>query len=318
MGDDAGVRPMSLFGSVNFTSRMVTAFLLVTGLFLCLGSALGLTRALCLTEGCKLYQGYAFLGLSLHVWGAATFGTGLILLLCPLGQLSAYRHYLHVCIWAEILLLAWQVTYLPCSECLLVGLIWGLLALVEMRDRVSVKVWSVVFLVALVLMGKDLLHPWPVYGDKAAAVKVYFSPSCPGCKIEINKLLAGGEADLGRVAFLPVALKSGDYARVEAFQNVLRQTLDLNQAFQACWSETVHVPAEWEEWLTVRLGLLRNRMVLARMGVNKIPVVVSGSAAMVSGGHADEAGECGFEEGKDCADQARMTIHDGFKLRGNL
>jgi hypothetical protein len=33
-----------------------------------------------------------------------------------------------------------QVIYLLCSEYLLVGLIWGLLALMEMRDRLTVKV----------------------------------------------------------------------------------------------------------------------------------------------------------------------------------
>jgi hypothetical protein len=327
MGEVAGVRPYRFIESVNLTSRAVSAVLLLAGLVLCLGSALGLTKALCLTEGCKLYQGYSFLGLSLHVWGAGAFGTGLILLLCPLGRLSAYRRFLQICLWAEIVLLAWQVIYLPCSECLLVGLIWGLLALVEMRDRISFKVWSVVFLVALVLMSKDLLHPWPVYGGTGAVMKVYFSPSCPGCKSEINKLLAGGEVDLGRVAFFPVALKSGDYERVEAFQNVLKHTLNIPQAFQAFWSETVHAPVGWREWLTVRLGLLRNRMVLARMGINKIPLVVSGSAGMVTGAQAGNAGECGFEEGKDCADSmgpaaqpdsTKQIGRDGFRIKGQV
>lgn len=301
MGDIAGVRPVSLIKSVHLSSRMVSAVLLLAGLTLCLGSALGLTGALCLTEGCKLYKGYSFLGLSLHVWGAAAFGTGLILLMFRVSNRSAYCRFLRFCLWAEILLLAVQVIYLPCSECLLVGLIWGLLGLVEFWDRLTFKVWSGVFLVALVLMGKDLLHPWPLYGSADAGVKIYFSPSCPGCKIEIGKLLAGGEVDHGRVAFFPVALKSGDYERVEAFKNVLRHTLNVDQAFQAAWMDTAHAPAGWGEWLTVRLGLLRNRMVLARMGVNKIPLVVSGSASVVTGAHAAETGECGFDSGDSCA-----------------
>lgn len=327
MGVVAKVRPISLIETVNLNSRAVSAFLLLTGLVLCLGSALGLTKALCLTEGCRLYQGYGFLGLSMHIWGALAFAAGLIMLLCPLCRLAVYRRFLHFCLWAEIVLLTWQVIYLPCSECLLVGLIWGLLAMLEMRERLSFKIWSGVFLVALVLLGKDLLHPWPVYGQTGSAVKVFFSPSCPGCRGEIEKLLAGGEVDLGRVAFYPVALKSGDYERVEAFQNVLKYTLDIPQAFQAFWSETVNAPVGWREWLTVRIGLLRNRMVLARMGVNKIPLVVSGSAGMVTGAQEGDAGECGFEEGKDCADSMghaaqpdsiKQIGRDGFRIKGKV
>jgi len=196
--------------------------------------------------------------------------------------------------------------------------IWGLLALLELRDRVAFKVWNAVFLIAAVLLCKDMLRPWPVYGQTSASVQVYFSPSCPGCQKEIEKLLAArnlassGESDLDRVAFYPVALKPGDYERVEAFQNVLGLTLNVEQAFQACWSKTVHAPAPWGQWLTVRLGLLRNRMILARMGVNKIPLVVSGSVAMESG---SSSGECGFVEGKDC-DQA--AIHGVPSMGGNL
>jgi hypothetical protein len=298
MGEIAGVRPASLFESVNLSRRLVSAVLLLAGLGLCLGSALGFTGALCLTEGCKLYQGYSFLGLSLHIWGAAAFGAGLLLLLCAVGRVSLYRRFLHLCLWAEIVLLAWQVVYLPCSECLLVGLVWGLLALVEFKDRRVFKVWSVVFLVALVLMGKGMLNPWPVYGSADAGVKVYFSPSCPSCREEIDKLLAGGEAGLDRVTFYPVALKSSDYERVEAFQNVLRLTLNLEQAFQACWTETVPAPSNLRDRLAVRLGLLRNRLVLARMGLSKVPVVVSGSA--VSGLVA--SGECDLVAGEDCGD----------------
>jgi hypothetical protein len=299
MRDVAANQPISLSKALCFDARPVSGMLLLFGLLLCLGSVFGLTEALCLTKGCQLYQGYDFLGLSLHIWGAAAFGAALVLLIYRPGF---YRRFLHLCLWAEIILLAGQVIYLPCSECLLVGLIWGLLALLEMRERISVKIWSVVFLMALVLMGKDLLYPWPVYGHADAAVKVYFSPSCKACRGEIEKLLAGGEVDLNRVAFFPVALKARDYERVEIFQSVLNQTLSLDEAFQACWSGAVHAPEGWPNSLMVRFGLMRNRMILSRMGVNKIPLVVSGSVATRSG---VPEGDCRFEAGKDCADTVK-------------
>lgn len=57
------------------------------------------------------------------------------------GPLVGLPQFLHVCSWVEIVLLARQVVYLSCSECLLVGLVWGLLALLEIRNRLSVKIW---------------------------------------------------------------------------------------------------------------------------------------------------------------------------------
>jgi len=295
-GVQAGMAKVSILGS-----RPGAAALLLAGMVICLGSALGLTGALCVTEGCRVYQDYSLLGLSLHIWGAAAFGTGLFLLLW---SMTLYRLFLYLCLWAEIVLLAWQVIYLPCSECLLTGLIWGALALVEIRERLPVKVWSVVFLAALVLMGKDLVRPWPVYGDAQASMQVYFSPTCPGCREEIGKLLAGGEVDPGRVAFMPVALKSGDCERIEVWQTVFRRTLNVDQAFQACWSENMYTTAGWRDWLTVRLGLICNRLMLARMGVNKIPVVVSGAVGL---GSVSTTGECGFDEGRDCPEQAAVV-----------
>jgi hypothetical protein len=299
MRDIAAIQPIRLNKALCFDTRPVSGMLLLFGLLLCLGSAFGLTKSLCLTEGCQLYQGYGFLGLSLHIWGAAAFGAALVLLIY---RPEFYRRFLHFCLWAEIILLVWQVIYLPCSECLLVGLIWGLLALLEMRERISVKIWSAVFLMALALLGKDLLHPWPVYGRADAEVKVYFSPSCKACRGEIEKLLAGEETNLNRVAFFPVALKADDYDRVEIFQSVLNQTLSLDQAFQACWSGAVHAPLGWPNSVMVRFGLMRNRMILSRMGVNKIPLVVSGSVATRSG---LPEGDCRFEGGKDCADTVK-------------
>jgi hypothetical protein len=289
--------------AVSFGSRVISALLLLAGMVLCLAASYGFTEALCITEGCRIYQGYSFLGFSLHAWGAAAFGVGLILLRC---NMPVYRRFLHLCLWAEIVLLSIQAVYLPCSECLLVGLIWGLLALLEIRERVSVKIWSAVFLAALVFLGKDLLHPWPVYGRADAAMQVYFSPSCKACRGEIEKLLTGGEAGREQVAFIPVALEADDCQRVYSLQHVLNQTLNLDQAFQACWSKDVQISMGWRDWLAVDLGLIRNRLILARMGARKVPFVVSGSVAPVSTAATEE---CGLFDGKDCADDLTPESH---------
>jgi hypothetical protein len=212
---------------------------------------------------------------------------------------TLYRRFLTACLWAEIILLVYQVAYLSCSECLVVGLIWGMLALQEMRGSVPVKIWSTVFLVALILLGKDMLRPWPVYGNPDAPVKVFFSPSCPACRVEIAKLLLSGAAEPGHVAFFPVALNDEDFHRINLFQHVLDYTWNIDRAFQYCWSGSDQVKVGWQKWLEVKLGLARNKLILARMGFRKIPLVISG---FVTSGKNEGAGDCDLERNHDCSE----------------
>jgi len=285
--------------------RSISAILLLTGLALCLASIFGLGK-ICISEGCQVYQDYSLLGLSFYTWGALAFGSGLVLMV---NQSKYYRGFIFVCLWAEIMLLAYQVIYLPCSECLLVGLLWGCLAFMEIRERVSLTIWSALFLAALVLFGKEMLQPWPVYGRTDAPVKVYFSPTCSACKEEIGKLLSGSEADWNRVAFCPVAMSEEDCRRICWMKHVLDNTLDLNQAFRACWSGDSMVALDWREWLNLKLGLIKNRIVLARMGADKIPLVVSGS--LVAG---EATGDCDLFSGEDCIE----TINSGHTGHNQL
>lgn len=309
MGDVAGVQDAGLIKTsseilmrkVRINSPMLSAVLLAIGTLFCVLSASGFTKTLCVTEGCQIYQNYNLFGLSLHIWGAAAFALGLLLLAY---RPALYPRFIATCLWGEILLITYQVIYLPCSECLLVGLIWGLLAVLQIRERLSVKIWSVVFLIALVMLSKDLLHPWALYGPGDAQVKVYFSPSCKACRTEIEQLLAGKDAAREKVAFFPVALHEKDLDRVHSFQSALSRTMNLDLAFQACWTDADQNQMNWREWLKLMLGLIKNRLILARMGVHKIPLVLSGSLAPVSG---EATGECDFDKIKDCEKTAKTS-----------
>ncbi|MBW1952075.1 MAG: hypothetical protein JRI50_10725 [Deltaproteobacteria bacterium] len=296
-----------LAGVLKSRSCSISALLLLTGLVVCLASIWGLTETLCITKGCQVYQSYHFLGLSFYAWGAAAFGAGLVLLVCNAGY---YRVFIYGCLLVEIVLLAYQVIYLPCSECLLVGLLWGSLGFLAIKERISLTLWSALFLAALVILGKEMVAPWPVYGHTDAPVKVYFSPTCPACKEEIGKLLSGGEADWNRVAFCPVAMSEEDCKRLCGMKFVLDRTLNLAQAFQACWSGNAEVRLGWEEWLKLRLGLIKNRIVLARMGADKIPLVVSGSLAA-----GEATGDCDLFSGEDCIGMVNLG-HTGHNHLG--
>jgi hypothetical protein len=42
------------------------------------------------------------------------------------------------------------------------GLVWGLVGLLTIPHRVM-KVWAVLFLAAVEMLGKELIKPWPVH-----------------------------------------------------------------------------------------------------------------------------------------------------------
>lgn len=279
-------------------NRLASALLLVAGPIICLLALSGYSGKLCLTEGCQIYRGFKLWGISLHHVGGAAFVLGLYWLY---RKAPMYSVYIRLCLWAETALLAFQTLYLPCSECLIIGLIWGLLGMLTFpRQRVT-KIWAVLFLVAMTLLAKDLIKPWPVYGGQDSEVKVFFSPSCKHCRETILDLLAGGHQG-DNVAFFPVALDGEDAGRVAKFQQVLNQTGDyqgtfpaglrvnhLWQAFQACWSSSAPCSLGLTAWLKLHLGLLRNKLILARMGAKEVPLVLSKAIAFGGTG-----GGCSF------------------------
>lgn len=276
-----------------FNIRLVSSLLLGAGLVLCLLALSGLNSKLCLTEGCQIYRGYKLWGFSLHHVGGAAFALGLFWLF---KKSPMYADFIRLCLWGEVALLAFQTVFLPCSECLMIGLLWGLVGMLTIPRRRVVKVWAVLFLAAVAMFGKELVKPWPVYGSQESAVKVFFSPSCRHCRETIENLMAGGLKG-EEVAFIPVALEGDDPQRVARFQQVLSDKLNLWQAFQACWGAPEPCSLGILGWLKLHLGLIRNKMVLARMGANEVPLVMS--KAMAWGG---TGGGCSFTDPlADCA-----------------
>ena len=297
----------------NQKNRLVSGLLLVAGLALCLLAILGWNGKLCLTEGCQIYRGYKLWGFSLHHLGVAAFALGLFWLY---KKSSLYADFIRLCLWGETALLAFQTLFLPCSECLLIGLLWGMVGLLTIPRHRVMKVMAVLFLTASAMLAKDLIKPWPVYGGQDSAVKVFFSPSCKHCQDIILNLLAGGYQGED-VAFFPVALEGDDADRVARFQQVLsgvgsraggqrefiptdvgvNHRMNLWRAFQACWASSEPCPLGLSDWLKLHLGLLRNKLTLARMGAKEVPLVLSKAMTLAGNG-----GGCSFGEPKaDCS-----------------
>jgi len=271
--------------------RLTSGLLLAFGLVLCLLALTGLNGKLCLTEGCQIYRGFKLWGFSLHHVGGAAFALGLYWLY---RRSPFYKDFIRLCLWGETALLAFQAAFLPCSECLLIGLIWGLVGFLTIPRHRVMKLWAVLFLAAMAILVKDLVKPWPVYGGEDSAVKVFFSPSCDHCREMILNLMAG-DIQGEDVAFYPVALEGDDLHRVASFRQTLSESLNLWKAFQACWGSPKPCALGLSDWLNLHLGLLRNKMILARMGAKEVPLILS--KAMAWGG---TGGGCSFEEKPDC------------------
>jgi len=250
------------------------------GLVLCLLNAAG-ADIFCLTDGCAIYASYSLFGLSIYSGGAAGFAVILVLALLS-GKSGFGRSLLFWTIFIglilDMVLLAWQLMYWPCSSCLAVAVLLGgagagfWLKFPHLHRRLLkgvLLVWVVMLVPAAVAAGKEILvSPWMIYGSPKADIQVFFSPTCPACSTEVAKLLKSAELD--RVAFYPVAKNERDVRLVAA---LLRQDVavaqDLGKLFQ------IEPDATLEPSLELRWQLARNKMVLARHGAQMIPFIVS-------------------------------------------
>lgn len=256
--------------------RLYAAGIALAGVLFCLAAGLGGAEALCLTQGCSLYQDVQVLGLSLWWWGAGAFA-GLLALCLAAPLLWAWRAAAAFVV-ADCVFLAWMALSVPCVNCLVAAcLFFALLAaLTLMRGSWHPAVllpgvlWLMLFTPNAVAVAQELVGPWPIRGQLQDPVRVFFSPSCPACNDALDGLLASGERNL---AFFPVAENDEDQLRLQ----VLQTELDKGQSFANAYAkirrgtpapEGVTVP------LTLRLNLLRNKVALSRMGFSRIPVLV--------------------------------------------
>jgi hypothetical protein len=250
------------------------------GLTLCLLNAAG-AGLFCLTSGCALYAGYSLFGLSFYVYGAIAFGV-IVLLAASAGKIPRAAPWLGGIILAglalDLLFLVWQLLYWPCSSCLVVALLLGWTAVGFWRTyprlcrhlyKGVLLVWLALWIPSAVAAGKEvLLTPWAIYGPADASVRVFFSPTCPACVTEVNKLLQSSE--VARMAFYPIAKNDRDLRLIATLlQEGVAQPADLGRLFAADLKEAQD-PSQQLRW-----RLAKNKMALARYGAQTIPLILS-------------------------------------------
>lgn len=250
------------------------------GLALCLLNAAG-ADLFCLTTGCNLYAGYSLFGLSFFFYGALGFGV-IFLLAIRAKKVSRAPVLLGGIILAalalDLLFLVWQILYWPCSSCLVVAFLLGWTAVGFRRTyprwqrhlfQGVLLAWFVLLIPVTVATGKEvLLKPWAIYGPAEASVRVFFSPTCPACKSEVNKLLQSSE--VAHMAFYPIAKNEKDVRLLTALlQAGITQPAHLGSLFSAELNEATN-PS-----LRLRWRLAKNKMTLAQLGIQTIPLILS-------------------------------------------
>ena len=152
----------------------------LAGMLFCCWNLWGAPEALCVTEGCRLFQNVAVAGVSLWAVGAGAFA-GLLLAallgLAPLGRCaSAFGLAL------DCALLCVMIAAAPCFNCLIIGLLLALTFLafrsacggrsggrrIGERPRAGhsvsllFAVWGVLFLLDAGVVAHGLMKTWPL------------------------------------------------------------------------------------------------------------------------------------------------------------
>jgi hypothetical protein len=263
------------------------------GTAFCILAALGLTDAVCATEGCALFKGVAIFGLDLYWIGAAFFlGISLLLLLQRWRrELSASVIWLLTAgLVVDAFLLAVQAVTAPCLSCLIVAGLLGVTVLMLLPGSTllarTAVVWAVIFVAALAGVARDQLAPVPAFGSSDAAVKVFFSPSCFACQMELQEL--AGKSHLHKdLALYPVANEPGDLEAIHRFRRTVAESGSLPMAVDALFSAGEGLSPG--ESLRLQVVSFRNKVFLARAGARSIPYVLTSSPALLHSASARQA-----------------------------
>jgi len=181
---------------------------------------------------------------------------------------------------ADVPFLLWQAALMPCASCLTVASLIFLVffASHEWRiagwPRIVASVFVLLVAVNVSALAKDAIQPIPIYGASDAKLKVFFSPSCPSCVEVINELARSRQLD--QAAFYPVA-KAGEDQRYLCKLNCdLEAGEDFLTAFMSCKETAADDRAGWLQQVRFKSSLMINKVALARMGVNQVPLVMGG------------------------------------------
>ena len=271
---------------INIHQENLLLTIALMGFFYCFLFFHGKINFICHSQGCLIYKNYSLLGISFYLWGAGAFLVCSLLLLSKKSiAFNLFRYFCLCCFLIEIGLLIYQAIFLPCSSCLIAGLIWGGLFFLTFIGFQKTKkiwpytlftVWCFFFLFNLFSLIKSQIQPWAIFGSPDAPVKIFFSPTCPACKEVIKEIVDTNVVNSEDIALFPIAKNYDDYKKICLLQCELNKKQSLDKALALCWQNIC--PDEnfslWQK-IKLRLKLLKNKIVLTKMGLIKIPIILT-------------------------------------------
>lgn len=275
------------------TREFAALLMALAGLVFSVLSALGLTDAVCVTDGCSLFRGTTVLGIDLYWFGAFFFGVTAALIASQVSRREPLRRrrpssllvlWLSGGLVVSALLLGIQALTTPCLSCLIVaGLLGGTALLLLPGAKMlawPLLIWALVLVAALSGLARQQFEPVPVFGGPEATVRVFFAPSCPSCLKELHEL-AGREEIHPRLALYPLALREADLPVISRFRQELASSGSLAAAVDTLSDPAPEAPA-FRELLEIRLLSFRNRAFLAGIGARTVPYLLTSTPSLLA------------------------------------
>ncbi|MBQ9536649.1 MAG: hypothetical protein IJU79_02545 [Desulfovibrionaceae bacterium] len=242
------------------------------GCAFCVLTLQGLTQNLCQSNGCSLYQDVSLFHLSLWWYGLLAFGTLAVLAILGQGKLGSSLTALGLLL-DSLLLILLNLTS-PCTNCLVVALLLGLLYLAFRHaiKRAGVGtiffIWLVLFGSAVFNLGVQAYGLWPIQDASAPTIRVFYSPSCIKCQEAVRYY--SGHVD---VAFYPVLEVEEDIAKIALMQEELQKGANMQTALEAALNAKVFPELPPLAALILRLHLLQNKAHVLAQGSFGVPYI---------------------------------------------
>jgi len=180
----------------------------------------------------------------------------------------------------DIPFLCIQILLWPCFHCLVVALLFGGILFVS-ADRHQkwmnriLGIWFILFCVNAVSVARESIPPWPIFGNRAAPIKLYFSPTCPSCQAMLDALLEKGEMS-SRIALYPISKSSDDTHKILELEKRLKEGVSIQIALRQYQKGNDYDGSLADYW-RIKILTFCNLASMSRYGITSVPFLITQS-----------------------------------------